>query len=45
MDAMKWKRAGVITFVVIVFAGCSTMPKKPETLALKDYSYTKEYIT
>jgi CubicO group peptidase (beta-lactamase class C family) len=45
MDAMKWIRAGVITFVIVAFAGCSSMPKKPETLALKDYSYTKEYIT
>lgn len=45
MGPMKWIRTGIIAVAVVVFAGCSTMPKKPETLAPRDYSYTKEYVT
>ncbi|MBT1075783.1 serine hydrolase domain-containing protein [Geobacter grbiciae] len=31
--------------VVFVLAGCSTMPKKPDSLTRGDYGYTKEYVS
>ena len=34
-----------IAALFFVLAGCSTMPKRPESLAYNDYSFTKEYIT
>lgn len=41
------KKIGMGIFVVAFFmcSGCSTMPKKPDSLARKDYSYTKDYIS
>lgn len=30
---------------VSVLAGCSTMPKRPETVTQGDYGYTKEYVS
>lgn len=37
-----WAAVAVMVFVL---AGCSTMPKRPESLARGDYSYTRENIS
>ncbi|MDA8428700.1 MAG: serine hydrolase [Geobacteraceae bacterium] len=34
-----------ITVLVLMLAGCSTMPKQPDAFVRGDYGYTKEYVS
>lgn len=34
-----------VAATVFLLVGCSTMPKKPDSLARRDYGYAKEYIS
>ncbi len=35
----------IALLLIFALAGCSTMPKRPDTLVRGDYGYTKEYVS
>jgi len=45
MQKKNFRLIAIIFLTVIIIAGCTTAPKKPEPIIAGNYDYVKEYIT